>query len=114
MKNPKKLLNLAAKMARLTKDNRSFCLGAVAIRNDDVMVYAYNGHARVPEPAAHCEARLARKLDKGATVYLVRLTKDGEWAMSKPCVDCMRALRRKDVNKIYYSIGPKEWASLTF
>lgn len=112
--SPKKLLQLAAKVSRLKDDTRNYCLGAVAIRDDDVMVYAYNGHAGVPTPQVHCEARLCRKLDKGAIVYLARTTTNGKWANSKPCGDCMRALKRAAVKKIYYTTGPNEWDSLDF
>jgi tRNA(Arg) A34 adenosine deaminase TadA len=109
MKNPRKLLNLAAKFARLYKDNRTFALGAVALRSDDVMVSAYNGNPCLPEPRAHCEVRLIRKLDYGAVVYLARVTKNGQWANSKPCANCERALRRAKVKKVFYTSGPNEW-----
>lgn len=112
MRSHRKMLAMAAQFAKLGKDSRSFCLGAMAIRDDETIVYAYNGNPHYPTPAAHCEARLVRKLDKGATVYLVRLTKNGEWANSKPCPDCMRALKRKYVKKIYYTIAPKQYDSL--
>ena len=112
MKNPRKLLTLAAKVARLNKDERNYCLGAIAFRSDDVMVSAYNGHSGIPEPTSHCEARLVRKLDQGAIVYLARLTKNGQWANSKPCPDCMRAMRRARVKKVFYTSGPGQWASL--
>jgi deoxycytidylate deaminase len=112
MKNPKKLLTLAAKAARIYKNKRSFCLGAIALRSDDVMVYAYNGHPSGPVPSSHCEARLVRKLDQGAIVYLARVTKNGQWANSQPCADCMRAMRRAKVKKVYYTCGPNQWDSL--
>lgn len=109
-----KYLNLAAKKARTRDDNRHFYIGAVAIRADDVIVYAYNGAPKFPTPKHHCEARLAKKLDKGATVYIARTTFDGEWANSKPCVNCERILRLAKVKKVYYTIGPNEYSSMTF
>lgn len=108
------MLMLAAKLARMKLDSRSFCLGAVAIRDDDAMVFAYNGHPGIPNHKTHCEARLVRKLDRGATVYLARTTADGQWANSKPCPDCMRALRRAKVKKIFYTTDPEQWDSLEF
>ena len=107
--NTRKLLKIAAKISRIKVDNRNFCLGAVAIRNDDVIVYAYNGNAKTPERKAHCEARLARKLDKGSIVYLARTNASNEWANSKPCLSCENILRRRKVKRIYYTIGPNEW-----
>ena len=95
-------------------DDRNFCLGAVAIRNDDVMVFAYNGNSVIPDHKTHCEARLVRKLDKGATVYLARTTANGQWANSKPCPNCMRALRRAKIRKVYYTSAPNYWEALEF
>lgn len=113
MKNKvRKFLNVAAKIARLREDERNFFIGAVAIRADDVTVYAYNGAPKFPTPEHHCEARLCRKLDKGATVYVARTTADGRWAMSKPCPDCERALRRAKVRKVFYTVGPDEYGCL--
>lgn len=114
MKNPEKLLRLAAKISRLKVDVRTYCLGAVAIRSDDVVVTAYNGSSEIPNPLAHCEARLVRKLDFGATVFLARTTANGEWANSKPCPNCQRALARKRVRKLYYTSGPNQWETLSF
>jgi len=110
--NHRKMLQLASCIAHAKTDNRTFRFGGVAIRDDDVLVYACNGRTHIPTPSAHCEARLARKLDKGAVVYLVRLSKDGQWANSKPCNDCMRAMRRAKVKKVYYSSGPGIWDCL--
>lgn len=112
--SPRKLLKMAAKLSRMKVDDRQFCLGAVAIRDDDVMVCAYNGHPDIPCPRTHCEARLVRKLDKGATVYLARTIANGQWANSKPCPDCVRAMRRAKVRRVYYTSGPNEWSCLDF
>lgn len=114
MASIKKLLQLAANIARIKIDDRCFCLGAVAIRNDDVMVYAYNGAPKEPCPQHHCEARLVRKLDKGATVYLARTTSNGNWANSKPCKYCEMTMRKAKVKRVYYTTGPDEWNCLIF
>lgn len=106
------MLALAARIGRVKQDNRTFYIGAVAIRSDDVMVAAYNGRAKDPTPEAHCEARLCRKLDRGATVYVARTVHTGEWGMSRPCEDCQRALRRVRVKRVYYTIGPNEFGCL--
>lgn len=110
----KSYLKLAAELARNKKDRRNHCLGAVAIRGDGAIVKAYNGSNHYPEPLIHCEARLVRKLDFNSTVFLARTTKDGLWANSRPCADCMRALRRVKVKKLYYTIGPNEFGTIMF
>lgn len=112
--NTKKLLELAAKISRHKSDKRNYCLGAVGIRSDNAMVRAYNGPTDNPNPHIHCEARLVRKLDKGAEVFLARTTADGVWANSKPCKNCLRAMRRIKVSRLYYTSGPNEWETISF
>lgn len=103
---------MAGEWACSRKDERHFFIGAVAVRADDVIVYAYNGAPKFPTPEHHCETRLCRKLDRGAIVYLTRLTADGNWAMSKPCPNCERALRKAKVKKVYYTIRPNEYGCM--
>lgn len=111
--NRKSIFNyfqISAKTATSKKDRRSFLLGAVGVRSDGVMVKALNGPTFFPVPCAHAEARLAKKLDYYATVYVARVRLgDGEFAISKPCDNCMRALKAKKVKKIYYSISNDEY-----
>lgn len=109
-----KLLNVAAKMSRLKDDCRHFFIGAVAIRGDDVTVYSYNGAPKFPERQHHAEARIARKLDKGATVFVARTMANGEWACSKPCANCTVALKRAYVKKVYYTIAAGEYGCMEF
>lgn len=110
--SPRKLLHIAAEVSRLKDDGRCFYLGAVALRKDGVLVSAFNGMQPEPNPRHHSESRLCRKLDKGATVYVSRTTADGEWANSKPCPDCERAMRSARVVKVYYTTSPNKYACL--
>lgn len=109
----KKYFALAMQCATLKKDIRQFLIGAVGIRKDGVIVCAYNSPTQSPEPCAHAEARLARKLDYGAVVYVARHGKgSGDWAMAKPCADCERTLRSKGVKRVYYTIVPNEFGTM--
>lgn len=110
--NHKKYLALAAQVSRLKNDERSFFIGAVGIRSDGIMVAAANGPARIQTRQAHSEARISRKLDKHATVYVARTLKNGAWAISKPCEDCQRALKRAKVKRVYYTISDNEFGCL--
>jgi len=112
--NPIRYLNQAAHFARKNRDMRTFFIGAVAIRGDKAVVSANNGSQKYPTPQHHCEARLSRKLDRNAVVFVARVLANGEWAMSKPCADCERALRRMYVKRVYYTIGPNEYGVIEF
>lgn len=107
-------LTMAAKIARSKNDQRHFFLGGVGVRADDVTVYSYNGAPKFPNRKHHCEARLARKLDEGATVYIARTNAKLEWANSKPCHSCEIALKRAKVKRVYYTIAPNEYGCLIF
>lgn len=103
-------LNHAGKVGKLKDDQRTFYLGAVGIRDDGVMVSAYNAPSKEPCARAHAEARLVRKLSKYSIVYVTRIARgSNDWALAKPCNSCMMALRRAKVKKIYYTIGPGEY-----
>lgn len=107
-----KMLNEAAHVAAQKNDDRHFRVGSVAIRGDGTMVSAYNGAPKYPDRLHHSEGRLCRKLDRGATVYVARIRRDGELAMARPCNDCERALRRSYVKRVYYSISKTEYGCL--
>lgn len=85
---------------------------ALAVRADGASVHAVN--SRIEERAwqPHAEARLCRKVDVNAVVYVLREAK-GEWANSRPCENCQRLMKRKGVKRVYYTIGPSEYGVLT-
>lgn len=50
-----------------------------------------------------CILNLDRRMTSGGTIYVVRVGKDGEYKMSKPCAMCEAALKHVGVNRVYYS-----------
>ena len=111
-------LELAGEIALKRINNRNFYIGALGIRNDQTIVVSKNESAREPTPAVHAEARLAKKLDYGATVYVARIkfakTNYAEYALAKPCYDCMRALKHKRVKRVYWTISNTEFGAMDF
>ena len=109
----KKIFNyfqIAGKLTASHKDGRSFLLGAIGIRNDGVMVTAINSMSKFPNRQLHAEYKLSKKLDKGSTVYVVRIRlADGQFALARPCVDCFKVLSTKKVRRIFYSISNDEY-----
>jgi len=87
-------------------------LGAIGIRGDGTIVMATNGEQHYPTPAHHCEARLVRKLDYGAVVYVARTLASGAWAMAKPCPTCQARLRAARVSRVFYTEGQGQWGTL--
>jgi tRNA(Arg) A34 adenosine deaminase TadA len=115
----KRYFKMAAILATAKKDNRQFLIGAVGIRRDQAVVGFSNLIVRMGEdvnsskksfPPAHAEARLAKKLDKGSIVYIIRVKKiDNSYANARPCPDCQRVMRSRGVKKVYYTIGSNEY-----
>lgn len=107
---------IAAELATKKKDildKRAYFLGAIGIRQDGTIVASINGSSTSPKRQAHCEYRLASKLDFGATIYVARVRKgDGSFAMAKPCRNCQKVLRSKKVKKVYYTISQNEYGVL--
>lgn len=98
-------LDLAAQVAVIKDDSRTYRHGGVGLRRDGVLVAASNGSPQFPEPLAHCEARLCRKLGKHGVVFLVRVLADGSWGNTFPCSKCQILLMNKKVKVGYFSTG---------
>lgn len=103
------LLNMAAKIALRGNQNRTYFVGCVVKRKDGAIVTSTNEMVKVPTPQAHAEARTLRKSDWGCTLYVARITRDGDWAMSRPCPSCQAIIINRGVRKVYYTISPGEY-----
>jgi deoxycytidylate deaminase len=105
-------LKSAAKLAGQCVEDKSFYVACIAKRADGATVNSINHcvHGQ-PIPEHHAEARVLRKCDYGATLYVARvLRRDKEtWANAKPCGRCQALIRNYGVKKVYYTIGPNEW-----
>lgn len=59
----------------------------------------------------HAEASAIRKASRtmGATIYIARVSNQGDLRMSRPCPRCMSALKDAGIKKIVYTINQKEY-----
>lgn len=118
------MLKLAGKIAVPVTENdaRNFWLGCVGIRNDGVLVSARNGSiqhmfSKSLDPELndkscdyHAEGRALRKMDKGGTLYVARISrKDGSYCMSRPCNLCQSKIRAKKIEKVYYTVNHSQY-----
>jgi cytidine deaminase len=103
---------LAAMYAVKRVDRREHRIGAVAVRSDGTIVHASNGVAPQPTPKHHAEARLAKKLDVGAVVYVVRIKRNGEYGLARPCARCRAVLAAHGVTLVYYTMNDGEFGAM--
>jgi tRNA(Arg) A34 adenosine deaminase TadA len=109
MKNNIRLLNTLALIALGNDDGKEYLLASLIQRKDGAIVISYNAKTKEPTPSCHAEARALRKADAGAILYVARVTRDGKWAMSKPCKYCQSYIKNRRIKKVYYTIGPNEY-----
>lgn len=108
----KRFFKLAADIATSKDDLRSFKIGAVGIRSDEVIVCSANGPVQMNDDIcksryapAHAEARLSSKLDVNSVVFVARVRAlDNKLALARPCSNCLPTLIGRGVKKIYYTI----------
>lgn len=116
MTNIKKYFDLAKSIAVKgdTRIRRQHRLGAVGIRSDGATVTANNLPNTGPEIHAHAEARVVRKLDWGGTVFVVRIMRNGDFGLARPCKGCTALMKYNGVKKCYYSINNNEYGVIIF
>ena len=116
-KKQKRYVRLATRMASQSTYGK-IRHGAVLMKGGTVLNAAYNkdnycsfGH-RFRDPGEgratlHAELGVILGLDRaatqGSTVYVVRINREGEYRLSKPCKMCESALKHCGVSKVYYS-----------
>lgn len=95
-------------------DRRHHRLGAVGVRRDGALVHARNGASVQKNPSGHAEARLCRKLDQSAKVFVARVLRKQplELALARPCVQCLARLKSHGVRRVYYTVSEGEWGIL--
>lgn len=91
-----------------------YYFGAVGVRPDGLIVQSYNIYdIRRQAFEGHAERRLASKLQAGSDVYVVRVNRQFVDRLAKPCPRCEARLRNQRVKTVYYTIGPKEYGTLS-
>jgi len=75
-----------------------YCLGAVIVKGGKILAIARN------TPKGHAEVNAIKQASKteGADIYVTRHTPTG-MAMSKPCDNCMVAIKEAGIRRIYYT-----------
>jgi deoxycytidylate deaminase len=116
-KTQRAYLDIAVRLAESSDSN--FKHGAVFVRGGRLLSVGVNkwrnknnipvieSDGYIPHLTIHAEIdALARVKDaKGATVYIARVTKNGEERFSRPCERCEKALMDAGVKRVVYTTG---------
>jgi len=118
-KKTQRFLELAKNMARQSKYGK-IRHGAVLVKGGSVINASYNkdnfsafgNRFRTPScgQATHhaelgCILGLNRAKTSGSAIYVVRINRDEEFRLSKPCAMCHDVLKYVGVKKVYYTTG---------
>ena len=117
---------LARTMAE--KSISRFRLGAVLAKKNQVISTGYNDMSKTHTlmqkynrnkswaPGLHAEVDACIGVPwadlYGADLYVVRILKNGDLAISRPCRICQRFITDVGIRRVYYSIGNHGWGTL--
>jgi len=112
MKRHENLIRRAVKVAQLSSYRWKH--GAVVAKGNKFLGSAPNKFRNAPavdenNVTDHAERATLRELLKvredlrGCTIYIARINKSGNTMMSRPCVDCMKAIIAAGIKEIVYT-----------
>jgi len=113
--NLTRIFDLARKVS-MKSDHHTFSLGAVLFRGKQVLSVGHNhlfkthpeyskiNSLKTLHAEASCVLACRHKHNlKGATIVVYRGDSNGEFALAKPCNDCMTLLKKYGITRIIYS-----------
>lgn len=101
--------------------------GAVLVRSNNIINVSANKNAHLrfgqrfrqrgkghstQHAELGCILGLDRSVTSGATMYVVRVGRSGDFRNSKPCDMCLSALRHCGVRKVFYSVSGDEFGCI--
>lgn len=107
-------LRLAGQASLTKKDNRTFYIGALAIRSDGAIVVSANSPCPARNRKVHAEYKVSRKTDVGTVIYVARVRSNGEFANARPCQACQKVMKSRGVKKVYYTCSNNEFGIMYF
>jgi len=101
-------------------DNRRFKMGAVIFKRNRVVSFGCNLSKTHPKSnnawkTIHAEMDALRGEEPidliRASILVIRVTKTGKLATSRPCLDCQNLLRGFDIQEMFYVNGDRSIVS---
>jgi deoxycytidylate deaminase len=125
-----RIMKILAKVAHSTGAITEFRLAAAIVFKNKIVSIGANEYKTHPlmarytrkpenhylhaEVSAIAKALNVLSLDdfKRSSLYVVRVSRSGEWALSKPCEGCTKAIIAFQIPRTIYSTNPGEYSEL--
>lgn len=107
-----KYFDLAKKVSRKS-DHRNYHIGAVIVKKNKILSFGFNRektHPKSLQPFQHLHAEIDAIIGveyedlQGSTIYVFRENKQGQLAMSKPCMFCQAAIKQARIKNLCYTV----------
>ena len=105
---------LAAKLAERGEHTRMYRVGAVIKKKGQIIGVGYNSKKTHPimqrfNPKKTLHAEIAAMINTGlnnvekSTIYVVRIARNGDYRLSRPCQSCFLLMEKYGVKKVIWS-----------
>lgn len=102
-----------AQKEALKSDFPNYKIGCIVMHKGKIVAKGFNKNKSHPKlnkygywNTTHSECASILKANKGDTLVIVRVRKDGNFSCCKPCIRCLKFAKDFGINKIFYS----DWA----
>jgi tRNA(adenine34) deaminase len=103
-------MTAALQQARLAQQAGEVPIGAVLVRDGEILAQAFNQPIRRHDPTAHAEILVLR--EAAAAIGNYRLTGVTVYVTVEPCLMCVGALVHARVSEIVYGASEPRWGAL--
>ena len=110
MLNDEKFMAQAVKLAKLAQKNGDVPVGAIIVRNGEILSRAYNKKNAKNNCLCHAEMLAINKACKKLNNF--RIDNSVIYVTKEPCLMCMGAILSARINKIVYGCSDKRFGAM--
>ncbi len=108
--SPEYWMNLALEQARYAQSIGEVPVGAVIVKDNELVAVGYNCSITSQDPSAHAEIVAIRNAAQKLANY--RLIDCDLYVTLEPCIMCLGALLHSRINKLYYGASDPKTGAL--